>query len=120
MTATSSNPGMAPSVDQRASVQFFFAAHLALLMVVLIGFGPTFYLRAQLGHHRPLPTILIVHGIILTGWFMLTVFQAWLMQTGRILWHRRTGYFAAGYAALVVAMGIVADARMASQIDSPH
>jgi hypothetical protein len=119
MTAILSNPGMAPSVDQRGSVQFFFAAHVALLTVVLIGFGPTFYLRTLSDRH-PLPAILLVHGTVLTGWFVLTVLQAWLMFAGKVRWHRRVGYFAAAFAALVVTMGIIADARMAAEIHSPH
>lgn len=120
MTSTTNNrPGTAATVDPRASVQFFFVAHLVLLMVVLIGFGPTFYLRAFSDRH-PLPAILLVHGTVLTGWFMLTVLQAWLMHTGQVRWHRRMGYFAAGYAALVVTMGAIADGRMAGEIHSPH
>lgn len=120
MTSTTSNqPVSAATVEPRASVQDFLVAHLVLLMVVLIGFGPTFYLRAFFDQH-PLPAILLVHGTVLTGWFVLTVLQAWLMHTGQIRWHRRIGYFAAGYAALVVTMGAFADARMAGEIHSPQ
>jgi hypothetical protein len=120
MTTTSSNrSGMAATVDSRGPVQFFLIAHLVLLIVVLVGFGPTFYLRALFKPH-PLPTILLVHGAVLTGWFILTVVQASLIRTGQVRWHRRMGYFTAGYAALVVTMGAIADARMASQIHSPH
>ena len=119
MAMTSSDPSqVALTVDRRAPARFFFVAHLALLIVVLVGFAPTFYLRA-LSERHPLPAILILHGAVLTCWFLFTVLQAWLMQMRRVRWHRRMGYVAAGYAGLVVAMGLAADMRMASEIHSP-
>jgi hypothetical protein len=114
-------PETALTPDRRAmrsTVGFFFLAHLVLLIVVLVGFSPTFYLR-PLFKTRLLPVVLYVHGAVLTFWFVLTVVQGWLMRTQRHRLHRRIGYVAAGYAALVVVMGLVADARLASEIDSP-
>jgi hypothetical protein len=113
--ASMSKPGV--STDTRTAVRFFFIAHLALLAAVLVGFSHTFYLR-PLFKARPLPAILYLHGAVLTCWFLLTVLQGWFMQTQRLRWHRRVGYVAAGYAALVVLMGLIADARLASEIDS--
>jgi hypothetical protein len=97
---------------------FFFVAHLALLVVVLVGFSPTFYLRPLL-RAEPLPVVLYLHGAVLTFWFLLTVSQGWLIQTRRLRLHRRIGYAVASYAAVVVVMGVIADARMTSQIHSP-
>ena len=110
---------MAPTLDRRSPVRFFFVAHLALLIIVLVGFARTFYLPVLFKPH-PLPGVLLIHGAVLTCWFILTVLQAWLMHTRRVGWHRRLGYVAAGYAVLVVAMGLVADMRMASEIHSPQ
>jgi hypothetical protein len=101
-----------------SSVRFFFAAHLALLLALLVGFSRSFYLRPLFGT-RPLPPVLYVHGAVLTGWFLLTVLQGWLVQTQRFRLHRRTGYVVAAYAALVVVMGVVADLRLAAELDSP-
>jgi hypothetical protein len=110
---------LAPAVDRRTPVRFFVFAHLALLGCVLVGFSPTFFLRPFSKSH-PLPGILTLHGAVLTGWFLLAALQAWLMYTQRLRWHRRVGYLAASYAALVVVLGLVADARMASEINSPR
>jgi hypothetical protein len=99
-------------------VRFYFAGQLALLLAVLAGFSHTFYLR-PLFSTRPLPAILYLHGTVLTGWFLLTALQGWLAHTRRLRLHRRTGYVAAGYAALVVILGVVADLRLATEIDSP-
>ena len=100
-----------------SSVQFFFAAHLALLLAVLVGFSRSLYLRPLFGT-RNLPPVLYLHGAVLTGWFLLMVLQGWLAYTRRVRLHRRTGYVIAAYAALVVAMGLVADLRLGAELTS--
>jgi hypothetical protein len=106
-------------VTSRTRPSFFFVAHLALLVIVLIGFSPTFYLRAAFHHVTRLPTLLYVHGAVLTVWFSLTVLQGWLIRTQRLRLHRQLGYAAAGYAAVVVVLGTLANLLLISQIDSP-
>jgi hypothetical protein len=97
---------------------FFFAAHCALLAVVLVGFGRTFYLRAffDIG---PLPAQLYVHGAILTVWFSFAVAQAWLIRSQQLRWHRRVGYAAATYAAAVVISGMIVNSHLAATLTSP-
>src|SRR4051812_48182095 len=107
-----------PGFAAQRRISFFFLAHLALLAVVLVGFSPTFYLRAFF-HVPGIPSVLYVHGAVLTVWFLFTVVQAWLIRGQRIRLHRRLGYAAAAYAALVIVLGLVANARLASQISSP-
>jgi hypothetical protein len=116
-TASDVTRALAPTAAV-SSVQFFFFAQVALLIAVLVGFSPTFYLRPLFKVH-PLPAVLYVHGAVLTVWFMLTALQGWLVQTQRFRTHRQVGYVVASYAALVVVMGLVADARMAGELDSP-
>ena len=98
---------------------FFFAAHLVLLLVVLVGFSPSFYLRSAFHHVTHLPAMLYLHGWVLTGWFSLTVVQGRLVQTQRLRLHQQFGCIAAGYAALVIVFGILANLRLISEIDSP-
>ncbi len=104
----------------RARSSFFLAAHLALLAVVLLGFAPSFYLRPAFHHVTHLPVLLELHGAVLTLWFCLTVVQAALIRTRRLQWHRRLGYALAGYAAVVILFGILADLRLIGEIDSAH
>jgi hypothetical protein len=105
--------------ETRRTGGFFFLAHVALLVAVFVGFAPTFYLRPLHSVH-PLPIVLYVHGTVLTCWFPLTVLQGWLIQRKRHRLHRQIGFAIAGYAVLVVAMGLIADARMASEIRTPQ
>jgi hypothetical protein len=98
---------------------FFFGAHVVLLVLVLLGFSPSFYLRAAFHHVTRLPALLYVHGAVLTVWFLLTVVQGWLIRTQRLRLHRRLGYVAAGYAAIVIVFGTLANLKLISEIDSP-
>ena len=80
------------------------------LLVVLVGFAPSFYVRPYLLHPERLvrypsglPAHLYVHGLLLTAWFVLALVQTWLVATYRTSVHRRLGV-----AGVVLAAGIVA------------
>ena len=103
----------------RSRPSFFFAAHVVLLMVVLLGFSPSFYLRSAFHHVTQLPVLLNMHGAVLTVWFLLTVVQGWLIRAQELRSHRWLGYVAAGYAAIVIVFGTLANLRLISEIDSP-
>ncbi len=107
-------PGLRSSAS---SPSFFFIAHLVLLVALFVGFSQSFYLRPLFSTH-PLPTMLYVHGAVLTSWFLLTAMQGWLIRTRHLSLHRKLGYAIAAYAAVVIIMAAVADAQMASEIDS--
>jgi hypothetical protein len=96
---------------------FFLVAHTALLALVLIGFAPTFFLRAFFDV-PPIPASLYAHGTVMAIWFAFGPVQGWLMQGGHAAWHRRLGYVAAGYAAIFVIFGSVANAGLAARLDS--
>jgi hypothetical protein len=96
----------------------FLLVHSALLAVVLVGFGRSFYLR-PLFSHRPLDLPLTVHGLILTCWFSLTVAQAFLINAGQRHWHRRIAWLAVLVAAGVVASAMWINTRLATHLKSP-
>jgi hypothetical protein len=106
-------PGTA--IGTRSS--FFFMAHAALFVLVLVGFAPTFFLRAFFDV-PPIRASLYIHGTVLTLWFSLALAQGWLIGAGRVRWHRRLGYVAACYVALVVSSGFFTTARMAARVVS--
>lgn len=96
---------------------FFLFAHTALLVVVLVGFAPSLFLRAFFDV-PPIPASLYAHGVVMAIWFAFGPVQGWLMQQGHRRWHRRVGYFAAGYSALFVVFGLLANAGMAARVES--
>ncbi len=86
---------------------FFLGASIVLLAIVIIGFAPSLYMRFAF-ETPPIPLYLHLHGIILTGWFVLLILQAGLVQTGKTALHQKIGYFVAAYAAVVVAGSLMA------------
>lgn len=85
--------------------RFFLFSAVAMLIVVALGFGRSFYLRPVfIG--KPLPWHLIVHGAVMTAWYLLFIAQAWLVHRHRVDIHRRLGVAGLVLAAAVVATAI--------------
>jgi hypothetical protein len=81
--------------------QFFFAITLLLVVVVAIGFGPTYYLAGVF--RAPLPSRIVhIHGAVFSTWMILLVVQTGLISTSRVEWHRKLGV-----AGFVLACGMV-------------
>jgi hypothetical protein len=74
---------------------------IVLLVIVLVGFSRTLYLRAFFDV-PPIPPHVYVHGVILTAWFTLFCLQTSLVAGGRSDLHRRLGILGAGLGVAVV------------------
>jgi hypothetical protein len=103
---------IALSRDVARRDRFFVAFASAILLIVLVGFAKTFFGRSYFGKldmlgTTELPAHLIVHGIILTAWFVLFLAQTLLVATRRIAVHRRVGIAGVFLAVLVVASGLI-------------
>ena len=72
---------------------FFVSIAVLLLVIVAVGFARSFYLRNifQAGHATTLPAYIVLHGIILTLWFLLFLCQTLLASSGRVRLHRSLG-----------------------------
>jgi uncharacterized membrane protein len=97
--------------------QVFLWAHTLLLAVVLVGFGRSFFLR-PLFAASPLTTPLLLHGTVLTLWFVLTVQQACSARTRRKAWHARAAWLAVPLLIGVVASGFWVNTALALQVTS--
>ena len=86
---------------------FYTGMALAAAVVVFFGFGPTFYLRSNY-QSTPLPTYLIVHGILFSTWIALFIAQTSLIAARRTSVHRRLGWATAALAAVMVLVGTTA------------
>ncbi len=70
---------------------------------MIAGFGvdiPGFVRR-----NPPPPTVMWVHGAVFTVWMLLLTAQVLLVLRDRVVWHRKLGWFAAGWACLMAVMG---------------
>lgn len=87
---------VAPAADRKASERKFYTRMaLFLVFVVLLGFGPSFYLRGIVpAYPRPNPTLpatVILHGTIFTLWMALIVTQTQLISARKHEIHMRLG-----------------------------
>src|SRR3954466_5263426 len=92
-----------PATAARARHPAFFPAMSALLLVIVfVGFAPTYYLRPAAA--RPLPIYLHLHGAALTLWFSLLLVQTGLIASGRRALHRRLGLGGAALGAVIAVL----------------
>jgi hypothetical protein len=86
---------------------FFSGMALLLLLTVLVGFAPTYYLAGVF--HAPLPSVIIhIHGAVFSCWILLLVTQTSLVGAGRVDVHRRLGIAGFLLACAMVILGVMA------------
>ena len=85
--------------------RYFFILNCILLLAVLMGFAPSFYLR-PLSDQAALPIHLILHGIACTAWFLSIFMQALLVQKQKINAHKTFGKYASLIAPAVFISGL--------------
>jgi hypothetical protein len=70
---------------------------------MIAGFGVDL---SRFAHENPpAPKILYVHAAVFTGWMLLLTAQVLLVLRHRIEWHRKFGWFLAGWACLMAVLG---------------
>jgi hypothetical protein len=69
---------------------------------IFVGVGFGFDLHNYLHEHPAVPTIVHVHAIATTLWLLTATTLVLMVETGNVRLHRRLGWYAAGYAALVL------------------
>ena len=84
--------------------RIYIAAAVLFPLIVLIGFARTYYLKGFF-EAPAVPTLLHLHGVVMTAWVLLFVTQVWLISSRRVKLHQKLGYAGIGLAVLVVAVG---------------
>jgi hypothetical protein len=79
-------------------------APLVAVAIVFAGFAKTFYLKQVFGT-PPLSALLILHGVLMTTWFVLFIVQTRLVAAGRTDLHRRLGVVGALLALAILIVG---------------
>ena len=89
-----------------AERKFYSRMALFLVVVVLLGFGPSFYLRGIVPPYpRPNPTLppwVLLHGSLFTLWMLVFVAQTQLVTARRVDVHMKLGK-----ASMVLALAII-------------
>ena len=97
----------APAHDRKAAERKFYSRMaIFLVVVVFLGFAPSFYLRDVVPPYpRPNPTLppaVIFHGLMFTLWMALLIIQTQLVSTRRTETHMKLGK-----AAMLVAVALI-------------
>lgn len=80
------------------------AVWLGILWVgMFAGFGVDF--PRYLSENPPAPIIVHIHAAVFTVWMLLLTAQVLLVLRDRVAWHRKLGWFAAGWACLMAVLG---------------
>src|SRR5256885_11581716 len=100
---------VAPPVDRKASERKFYSRMaLFLVALVLLGFGPSFYLRGVVpSYPRPnptLPTAVILHGGVFTLWMLAIVAQTQLIAARKHAVHMKLGILTVLLAILLISV----------------
>ncbi|MGC1617778.1 MAG: hypothetical protein WA765_04755 [Candidatus Acidiferrum sp.] len=100
---------------------YFTWIALVVLLIVFTGFARTYYLKSFFGTPA-LPTLLHLHGAILTLWFTLFLVQVRLVAVHRVDLHRLLGTFGAMLAVLVlwVSSAVAIRATRRDYLADPH
>jgi hypothetical protein len=102
MATTSIDSG---ALARRSSARAVYTwGAIAAIALMVAGFTRTFYLNGYLAKF-PLTGLLVLHGSVMTSWFVLFLVQVRLVASGRTALHRRVGVFGAILAALVLIVG---------------
>lgn len=92
--------------------KLFLAAAVLFPLIVLVGFGRTYYARG-LFEAPPIPSMLVhVHGLVMSAWVLLFVTQIRLIARSRVGLHQRLGYAGVGLALILLATGIPTALRL--------
>ena len=109
--ATMHMPGRA--VDDR---RFFLKMAIAMAVVIMLGFS----MQVAMGRSTfAAPVLLHVHALVFFGWTALFVLQSALVDRGTMALHRRLGWIAVGWAAVVVMLGIYMTVMMVRRGAAP-
>lgn len=97
-----------PPIAER---RLFLVLALAMLLAVIVGFAPSFFLRPLLGAppgFQPITPLVMAHGLVFTGWIALFTAQVALMGAGRPDLHRRLGWLGVVLVPAMLVTGVLA------------
>ncbi|HEY2906031.1 MAG TPA: hypothetical protein VGJ29_09030 [Vicinamibacterales bacterium] len=119
MNSTATLPTTRARPSRRFERRFYLGISIVFMALVGWTFARTYYLRPFFDA-RPLPTLLQVHGAVMTGWVVLLVVQSTFIAARRIQWHRQLGVFGTVWAAMVVILGSVTTVHAAAREVRAH
>ncbi|HEX6278759.1 MAG TPA: hypothetical protein VFZ49_01970 [Pyrinomonadaceae bacterium] len=87
--------------------RFFGVLTVAVILAVLVGFGPTFYLKPFFDKPPLARSIIYVHGLVMAAWVLLFATQVYFISSKKIKLHQKLGFAGVALAILVISTGIL-------------
>lgn len=118
MATTIASPVSRKSAERR----FYSWMAIALVVIVFIGFAPSFYLRGYIPSPRPNPTLppsVMLHGLLFTAWMLAFVVQTQLVAAGRRDVHMKLGIFSMLLALAIIPMMYLAAVWQVARANQP-
>lgn len=123
--ATSAPAAPSAAGPSKRSEHLFFSSYvLAIALLIVVGFLPSFYLRGIVEPRVPLGPLrldVVAHGIVSTTFLAFLPLQAWLIASGRRSLHMKIGNwgFAVGVAFLLSLYVVTAFSHHQAPTDIP-
>jgi hypothetical protein len=96
--------------------RFHAGMAIALAVVVIVGFAPSFYLKPFFADRRPLSALVSVHGVAFSAWIALLLTQTALIAARRPDLHRKLGMAGAVLAVAMVFLGAATALSLAARL----
>src|SRR5262245_17661019 len=87
--------------------RFFIAVAILFPLAVLIGFGPTFYLKPFFNTPPMTRAIIAIHGTLMTVWVLMFISQVYLISSKRIKVHQKLGIVCVVLAPIIMVTGFL-------------
>lgn len=95
-------------IERRQSERrFFFLVAVLFPLIVLAGFGRTYYLKGLFDSPPVASTLVHLHGLLMTAWIVLFITQVWLISSRRVKLHQQLGIGGALLGVLMIPVGLV-------------
>lgn len=102
---------------------FFLGMGIAILLLVFLGFAPSWFLRGIMDSGgrplSPLTPLILAHGVAFTAWNLLFIAQAGLISARRPQWHRTLGAATVALAVVMVVLGVQVSIGQAARASGP-
>ena len=90
---------------RRSDRRLYFVIAISFALVVLIGFGPTYYLKFAFDNPPVKSYLVHLHGLVMTLWVLFFASQVWLIRTKRHRVHMNLGMIGVALAILIMVVG---------------
>jgi len=85
--------------------RLYLIAAILFALIVLVGFGRTYYLKPFTSAPPLASWLVVLHGILMSAWVVLFIAQVFFIRTKKIRVHQRLGYTAVALAAAIIVVG---------------